>query len=66
MSSTSSRYRRDLRIEQLTKTCDAPLLVSEETRSRVGAGFVFTAVEPIAVRGKSAPIHTYRVQRHGA
>jgi adenylate cyclase len=49
------------RIEELTKTCAAPILVSDETKARIGGGFSFTAVEPVRVRGKAAPLRTYRV-----
>jgi adenylate cyclase len=49
------------RVEQLTKVCDAPILVTEETRRRVTAVFDFVAVEPLAVKGKSAPLQTYRL-----
>jgi adenylate cyclase len=49
------------RVEQLTKVCGAPVLVTDETRRRVGRDLDFTAVEPLAVKGKSAPLQTYRV-----
>lgn len=52
------------RIEQLTKVCEATILVSEETRRRVAADFGFVAVEPLAVKGKSAPLQTYRIDPH--
>lgn len=49
------------RVEQLTKVCDAAILVSEETRRRVVADFGFVALEPLPVKGKSMPLQTYRV-----
>jgi class 3 adenylate cyclase len=49
------------RVEQLTKVCDAPILVTEETRRRVTADLNFVAVEPLTVKGKSAPLQTYRI-----
>ena len=47
------------RIEQLTKLHAAPILVSDETRRRVGAGVQFTPAEPVLVKGKSEPLRTY-------
>jgi adenylate cyclase len=50
------------RIEQLTKSCDAAVLVSEETKARIAAALPFRAVEPIRVKGKAEPLHTYRLE----
>jgi class 3 adenylate cyclase len=50
------------RIEQLTKTCGAPILVSEETRAGIADRFCFTAMEPLPVKGKAEPLRTYRVE----
>lgn len=50
------------RIEQLTKSCGAPILVSEETKARSADRFSFTAMEPIEVKGKAEPLQTYSVQ----
>jgi adenylate cyclase len=47
------------RIEQLTKVHGATILVSEETRRRVGEAIRFTAAEPVRVKGKSEPILTH-------
>jgi adenylate cyclase len=47
------------RIEQLTKTHDVPVLVSEATRTRVDADLGFTPVAPVAVKGKTEPLQTY-------
>jgi adenylate cyclase len=50
------------RIEQLTKSCGAPILVSEETKSAIADRFCFTAMEPLPVKGKAEPLRTYRVE----
>lgn len=51
------------RIEQLTKTTGVGILVSESTRALVDdPGVRFTPMEPLAVRGKSAPLQLYRVE----
>jgi class 3 adenylate cyclase len=50
------------RVEQLTKVCKADVLVTDETRRRVAADLDFIAVEPLAVKGKSAPLQTYRIK----
>jgi adenylate cyclase len=47
------------RIEQLTKTHGVPILVSEETRVRVGANVAFERAGLMPVRGKSEPIQTH-------
>jgi adenylate cyclase len=47
------------RIEKLTKTQGAEILVSEETRRRVGRGIRFSPATATAVRGRSKPVETY-------
>ena len=47
------------RIEGLTKTHGANILVSEQTRALVGDKIVFTAAPTVNVKGKSKPVETY-------
>ncbi len=47
------------RIEQLTKVHGVPILVSEETRRRIGGDIAFTPAEPMRVKGKSEPLQTH-------
>ena len=47
------------RFEQLTKQLDRSILVSAETRGRIGDAIVFTAAGPVNVRGKTEPIQSY-------
>jgi adenylate cyclase len=47
------------RIEGLTKQVGAALLISAETKSRLGEGGPWTPSEPLAVKGKSAPVQTF-------
>jgi adenylate cyclase len=47
------------RTEELTKAIGVPILVSEETRRRVGDGIAFTAAEPVRVRGRTQPLQSY-------
>jgi adenylate cyclase len=54
------------RIEALTKLHDAAILVSEETQRRAAAEFDWTAFEPVAVRGRSRPVATFRPARRGS
>jgi adenylate cyclase len=55
------------RIEQLTKSTDAPILVSESTRALVPDGSVrFVPMEPMPVRGKTTPLQLYRVESTSA
>jgi class 3 adenylate cyclase len=54
------------RIEQLTKTCDAPILVSEETKAGIADRFSFAPMEPLRVKGKNEPLRTYRVEKKAA
>lgn len=49
------------RLEQLTKANDAATLVSEATRGRIADDLGFTALEPIAVRGKAEPLRIFRL-----
>jgi adenylate cyclase len=51
------------RTEELTKSVGAPILVSEETRSRVGNAIAFAAAEPVHVRGRTQPLQSYVPQR---
>jgi adenylate cyclase len=47
------------RIEGLTKEVGRALLVSGATRDRIGERYVFEAIPPMSVRGKSAPLALY-------
>jgi adenylate cyclase len=47
------------RIEELTKLHGGAILVSEETRWRVGDGVAFSPPGSAVVRGKSEPVATY-------
>lgn len=47
------------RIESLTKIHDTTILVSEETRRRLGDQFTFRDAPPIAVKGKTEPVATF-------
>jgi adenylate cyclase len=47
------------RIEALTKDHGVPVLVSQAARDAAGDGFAWTAVAPVPVRGKSAPVQTF-------
>jgi adenylate cyclase len=47
------------RIQELTKTHGAAILVSEETRQRVNGGIRFSPATATAVRGRSKPVETY-------
>jgi adenylate cyclase len=47
------------RIEELTKLQGAAILVSEETRRRVGDGVRFSPAPPMALRGRSEAVRTY-------
>ena len=47
------------RIESLTKVHDTAILVSEETRRRIGDQFAFRDAPPIAVKGKADPVATF-------
>jgi adenylate cyclase len=47
------------RIEGLTKEVGRALLVSGATRDRIGDRYVFEAIPPMSVRGKSAPLALY-------
>jgi len=48
------------RIEELTKVHGVPILVSEETRRRVGEVLRFASAGAAPVKGKAEPIATYR------
>jgi adenylate cyclase len=47
------------RIQELTKTAGAAILVSEETRTRIGGRLAFSAATALPVRGRSEPVTTY-------
>jgi adenylate cyclase len=47
------------RIQELTKTQGAAILVSDETRQRVGRGIRFSPATATAVRGRSKPVEIY-------
>jgi len=47
------------RIEELTKLHGAPVLVSDETRRRVGAALAFAPAGAATVKGKARPIETW-------
>lgn len=47
------------RIEGLTKQVGAPMLISAETRSRLGAEGTWKPAEPLAVKGKAEPVQTF-------
>lgn len=54
---------RASRIESLTKTLDAELLVSEATRRRVTGPYVWEAQPPHAVKGFVEPVQTFVPRR---
>jgi adenylate cyclase len=47
------------RIEQLTKVHQVPILVSDATRTLVGAALAFEAAAPLAVKGKPDPLRCH-------
>lgn len=48
------------RIEQLTKVCEVPVLVSEATRQQIDdPSLEFDPIDPAEVRGKREPLRTY-------
>jgi class 3 adenylate cyclase len=47
------------RIEELTKTVGVPVLVSEETRRRIGDRIAFSGAQLMTLRGRSEPVRTY-------
>lgn len=50
------------RLESLTKTVGRPLLVSKQTRERVGEACGFEALEPVMVKGKAEPVALFAVK----
>jgi adenylate cyclase len=46
-------------MEELTKRHETPILVSEETRRRIGSGIEFTAAPPAHIKGHTEPIVSY-------
>lgn len=51
------------RMEELTKQNGAAILVSEDTRQRVGGGIAFTDLGPATVRGRSEGLKVYAAAR---
>lgn len=49
------------RIEQLTKSYDAAILVSEATKDRIATDVPFTGIEPVNVKGKAQPLQIFVV-----
>jgi adenylate cyclase len=47
------------RFEELTKQLDRPILVSAETRGRIGDAIPFVPAGAVQVRGKAGPIQSY-------
>lgn len=47
------------RTEELTKSVGAAILVSDETRHRIGAAMGFTAAGVVQVRGRAQPLATF-------
>jgi class 3 adenylate cyclase len=48
------------RLQELTKSTGAPILVSEETRARIESAVVeFQPAEPLPIRGRAGPIRSY-------
>lgn len=50
------------RLESLTKTVGRPLLVSKQTRERVGDAIEFEALESVMVKGKAEPVALFAVK----
>lgn len=53
------------RIEELTKTHAAAILLSDATRSRLPAGLDCTPLPPVVLRGRAAPLQLYRLDPTG-
>jgi len=53
------------RIEGLTKAAGVPLLVSEATRARAGAGYAYQPFQPMSIRGKAEPLAVFAPSRVG-
>jgi adenylate cyclase len=53
------------RIEGLTKTAGAPVLVSAATRERIGDRYGWQAFAPMNVRGKTEPLALFAPLRPG-
>ena len=54
------------RIEGLTKSAGTAVLVSAATHDRVGTRHRFRAMDPVPVKGKSEPLHTFVLVREPA
>jgi adenylate cyclase len=52
------------RLEQLTKARAVPVLVSESTRTQVGAALDFAPADVVEVRGRLQPLTVYVPSRH--
>jgi adenylate cyclase len=50
------------RVERLTRTCDAAVLVTDDVRAVLDPRFVLDALEPRPVRGVAEPVATYAVR----
>jgi class 3 adenylate cyclase len=49
------------RVEQLTKTCGGPILLSDQTRDRLVCPISLQSIDPQCVPGASAPLVVHRV-----
>ena len=47
------------RLEQLTKTMGAPILISESVRAEADDGVMLDAAGTVEVRGRAQPLATY-------
>ena len=47
------------RFEELTKQLDRPILVSAETRARIGGAIAFAPIGAVYLRGKTEPVQSY-------
>ncbi|HZT82263.1 MAG TPA: adenylate/guanylate cyclase domain-containing protein, partial [Gemmataceae bacterium] len=54
------------RLEQLTKTCGGPVLLSEQTRDRLNGGLPLTCLGPQRFPGYEGTLVVYRVEAQGA
>jgi adenylate cyclase len=54
------------RVEGLTRELNVDLLITEEIRKTLDAGFHLRPMPPVAVKGKPEPIQTYHVESYNA
>ncbi|KFE64755.1 adenylate/guanylate cyclase domain-containing protein [Hyalangium minutum] len=54
------------RIERLTKTAGAPVLVSRTTREQAGEAFLWREAPPATVPGKTLPVSLFIPEPHGS